>query len=123
MLPTLRRLTGSIATQLLCLGLIAVLAPLVVAAAGLPLATSLAVAAGTSGLLLLLWRRIAFRLELLDRAASGWAREEWRQPTGAGDELAEMAARLDAAGRELAARNAERELDERRRAALLRVAK
>src|SRR5262249_20375795 len=56
---------------------------------------------------------------------------EWGHRTGAtGDDelgglasaLDKMAARLDATSRELAARNAEREIDERRRAALLRVA-
>src|SRR5438067_5244713 len=135
MLSVRRRVTGSIATQVLGLLLLAILVPLAVAFVqnrdDFQRATSLAVAIGTTALMLLLWQRIGFRLRLLHRAADRWASEEWDHRTGAGgdDELGglasaldKMAARLDAISRELTARNAERELDERRRGALMRVA-
>src|SRR5438105_2239657 len=96
MLYAPRRLAGSLATRVLWLCLLAILMPL-------------AVAAGTAPLL---WQRVGLR----PRRAS--IDDELGRLTSA---LDEMAARLDAASRELAARSAERELDERRRSALLRV--
>ncbi|HEY3110370.1 MAG TPA: hypothetical protein VGL23_16535 [Chloroflexota bacterium] len=99
MLRLPRRLASSVATELLGLFLPAILAPLVTAV----------------GTTLLLRPRIGFRPPPARKAAD----DELSRLTKA---LDEMAARLGATSRELAARNAERELDERRRAALLRVA-
>ena len=99
MLQPPRHLAASVPTRVLGLLLPAILAPL----------------AGAVGTTLLLWQRIGLSLRLPHRAAD----VELSRLASA---LDEMAARLDATSCELAARNAERELDERRRAALLRVA-
>jgi signal transduction histidine kinase len=99
MLHPPRRLAASAPTRVVWPVLPAILAPL----------------AGAVGTTLLLWQRIGFS----PRPPHQTADDELKRLASA---LDEMTARLDATSRELAARNAERELDERRRAALLRVA-
>jgi HAMP domain-containing protein len=86
---------------------------------------ALAAVASTYGLLLLLWRRIGSRLDLLQRAAARWARGEWDHRAGVvgRDELGRLAATYDEMADRLAEREAERARAQARQEALVRIAR
>jgi GAF domain-containing protein/HAMP domain-containing protein len=87
-------------------------------------AEALAAVAATYALLLLLWRRIGSRLDLLQRAAARWARGEWGYRAGVvgRDELGRLAATYDEMADRLAEREAERARAQARQEALVRIA-